>query len=182
MKDLCIHLPASLTRNICSKQAEIPGYFCQQICWGSVNLPADLVAFSKFASRFGGSQEICQQNYPSISARRFVDSQEICWLNTPQFCCQIWWHSVNLPADLVAVRKSASRTTPPFLPGRFVDSQEICWLNTPQFCHQICWQSVNFASRFSDSPNLLANLLTVSKNPPISTGRFEYMKDLYPQG
>ena len=81
VKDLCIHSPASLTRKICSKLAEIPGYFCRQIY--PQFLLGDFLTVTKSASRFpppvsvgrlSDSHQICWQIYPPISAGRFSDS------------------------------------------------------------------------------------------------------------
>ena len=90
--------------------------------------------------------------YPLISTSR----------NTPHFHWQIWWQEICqqkyipsfLPADLVTVRKSASRNTP-ISTGRFGDRNSANMNNSPHFCQQICWQSGNLPAEI-----------------PISAGRF----------
>ena len=99
------------------------GYFCQHICWLSVNLPADLEENVRIssgrngetgisASRFNDCQLICQQILrreeicqPKLgtSAGRFTDCQ--------LFCQQIWTvrkssggnRGIFLQADLLSV-------------------------------------------------------------------------------
>ena len=116
----------------------------QQIYWLSLNLLADLLNFMRSADRNVGG---------SISAGRFTEShqicwqiychkicQQICWLSTilsPEmrgyFCSQIYGLSPNLPADLLAVTKSADRCA---------EFHQICW--------QKCGGSIS-AGRFTDS-------------------------------
>ena len=159
MKDLCIHLPASLMRKSCSKLAEIPGYFCWQK-WG-VNLPADLVTVGKSASRNGGyfCQQIswltdlvpvtksagrftplhfCQQIYPPPFLLADLLTVTKYASRSPHFCQQIYWL-----ADLLTVTESASRFTPPIFASRFPDWQ-LAGRNTRVFLPadwQICWHS-----------------------------------------
>ena len=82
-------------------------------------------------------------------------------------------------ADLLTVSKSTGRNGRGISAGRFPDCQQIYW---QIYCHQICQQKwgVLSADIFPDSPNLLADLLTVSKSAGrnrgcISAGRFTWL-------
>ena len=86
-------------------------------------------------------------------------------------CQQIYWLSPNLLADLLTFNQTFWHKWGDVSAGKYTD------------CHQI-WLSTNLqaemggisASRFTDSPNLLADLLTFTPNLPAdfskSTGRF----------
>ena len=130
-EDLCIHSPASLTRKSCSKLAEVPGYFCQQICW-----LADLMTVTKSAGIDLTHPIFCQQIWwPSlnlladlphpISASRFADWVYLMGVTksasrfTPHFCQQVSWLT-----DMVTVTICASSHFLPadLLNGRCGDS------------------------------------------------------------
>ena len=150
---------------------EFRGCFCHQIYLLSLNLLADLLTLTHQIcwQIYWHLHQICQQKYKVFlpaglltvttsasiwlpkSAGKFADFHQICWqiyllshqtsggdyfycqiywlsvnlpaeILPPHFCQQIWWNSANLPADLVTVSKSA---------GRFGDSQYICQQKYP---------------------------------------------------
>ena len=189
----------------------LPGRFGEghKICQQIYPPPADLLT-----GRFGEGHKICQQIYPQadLLTGRFGESasifppgrfpQQIYWLadlvtvtkSASRFTdWQIWWQSLNLPADLHPSRFTdwqiwwiCQQISPPHLPGRFGEGHKICQqiypppadLLTGRFGdgHKICQQIYPQA----DSPQQiywLADLVTVTKSAdrftsPISAGRF----------
>ena len=121
---------------------------CWQIYWLSANLLAEIGDI--FAGRFTDCQQIYWQKWGVFLLADFLTHQ-ICWQIYCHQICQQKWGVFLLPYFL-----------------------------THQTCWQIYWLSANLlaewgdnsAGRFLDSPNLLADLLIVSKSAGRNRGCF----------
>ena len=102
------------------------------------------------AGRFTDYQLICQQKWEGISAAQFADWQLICQQIWRQKICwqegfyyrQIYWLSVNLPADFGG------------------ECEDISWQKWGDryFCQQIYWLSINLPADFGETGNLPAKI------------------------
>ena len=172
--------------------AEMRGCFCWQIYWLSPNLPADLLNVTKSADRNVGGQCFCWQIYGlsqnllanllnvTKSASRFADSHEICQQKCRGcFCHQIYLLSPNLLADLLTLTKSAGRNGGYFCQHSYWLSQNLLadLLNfTLILLADFLTVNTKSAWGFTDSPNLLSDLLTLTPNLPAEMGEYFYQQ------
>ena len=85
-------LPAEMVGDISASRFTHLQPICEQICWLSLHLQAEMRGVGKFASRFPEFHQICKQ---------------ICWL-LPNLPAEMR-EGLNLQADLQTFTKSASR-------------------------------------------------------------------------